>query len=99
MEIHYTSFDDSISVTSEQTDRQTRGGIMSTFFPLVFVTYQNFSSTYCRVRTLLLICVNKYPTRYNIIQFIYICNLLYIFRVVSPPNIRSSCHCIYSIWH
>jgi len=42
-------------------------------------------------------CVNNYPTRCNNIQFIYICKLLYMFRVVSPPIIRSSYHCIYSI--
>ena len=42
------------------------------------------------------ICVNNCPTRCNNIQFIYICKLLYMFRVVSPPIIRSSYHCIYS---
>jgi len=45
------------------------------------------------------ICVNNYSTRCNNIQFIYIWKLLYVFRVVSPPIIRSSYHCIYSIWH
>ena len=43
--------------------------------------------------------VNNCPTRCNNIQFIYIWKLLYMFRVVSPPIIRSSYHCIYSIWH
>ena len=33
---------------------------------------------------------SKYPTRCNITQFIYICKLLYMFRVVSPPIIRST---------
>jgi len=46
-----------------------------------------------------IICVNNYPKRCNNIQFICNCKLLYMFRVVSPPIIRSSYHCIYSIWH
>ena len=45
------------------------------------------------------ICVNNYPTSCNNIEFIYICKLLYMFQVVSPPIIKSSCHCIYSICH
>jgi len=43
--------------------------------------------------------VNNCPTRCKNIQFIYICKLLDTFRVVSPPIIRSSYHCIYSLWH
>src|SRR5215475_8501629 len=35
----------------------------------------------------------------QITQFIYIWKLLYMFRVVLPPNIRSACNCIYSIWY
>jgi hypothetical protein len=38
-----------------------------------------------------------YPTRCNVTQFIYIWKLLYIFRVVPPPIIRSANNCIYSI--
>jgi hypothetical protein len=45
------------------------------------------------------IYVNNCPTRRNYTQFIYICKLLYTFRVESPPIIRSSYHCIYSVWH
>jgi len=45
------------------------------------------------------IYANNCPTRCNYIQFIYICKPLYIFRVVSPSIIRSSCHCIHSIWY
>jgi len=37
------------------------------------------------------------PKRCNYIQFIYICKPLYMFRLVSPPIIRTSCHCIHSI--
>jgi len=29
----------------------------------------------------------------------FICKLLYMFRVVSPPIIRSRNNCIYSIWY
>jgi hypothetical protein len=32
-------------------------------------------------------------------QFIYICKLLYMFRVVPPPIIRSTHNCIYNIWY
>jgi hypothetical protein len=38
------------------------------------------------------IYVNNCPTRCNNIQFIFVCKLLYMVRVVSPPIIRSSCH-------
>jgi len=37
------------------------------------------------------------PTKCNNIQFVYICKPLYMFRVVSPPIISSSCHCTQSI--
>ena len=42
---------------------------------------------------------SKYPTRCNVRQFIYICKLLYVFPVVSPPIVRSTYKCIYSIWY
>jgi len=42
---------------------------------------------------------NLFPTRCNVTQFIYICKLLYMFRLVSPPIIRSTHNCIYSICH
>jgi hypothetical protein len=32
-------------------------------------------------------------------QFIYIWKLLYMFRVILPPIIRSAYNCIYSIWY
>ena len=40
-----------------------------------------------------------YPTRCNFTQFIYIWKLLYMFRMVPPPIIRSAYNCIYSIWY
>jgi hypothetical protein len=40
-----------------------------------------------------------YPTRCNVIQFVYIWKLFYMFRVVLPPIIRSACNYIYSIWY
>jgi hypothetical protein len=43
--------------------------------------------------------INNCPTRCNNIQFIYICKLVYMFQVVTPHIIRSSYHCICSIWH
>ena len=54
-------------------------------------------------------CVNNYPTSCNNIQLIYICKLLYMFRVVSPPETyRAVCRykwtvycCIFlgNYWH
>src|SRR5215475_2253485 len=40
-----------------------------------------------------------YPTRCNVTRFMYIWKLLYVFRVVLPPLIRSAYNCIYSIWY
>ena len=40
-----------------------------------------------------------YPKRCNLTQFIYLWKLLYMFRVVSPPIIRTTHVCIYSIWY
>src|SRR5215475_12547983 len=40
-----------------------------------------------------------YTTRCNVTQFIYIRKLLYMFRVVLPPIIRSTYNCINSIWY
>ena len=37
--------------------------------------------------------------RIKVTQFIYIWKLLYVFRVVYPPIIRSTHNCIYSIWY
>jgi hypothetical protein len=41
--------------------------------------------------------IRVYPTRCNVIQFIYIWKLLHMFRMVLPPIIRSIYICIYSI--
>jgi hypothetical protein len=37
--------------------------------------------------------------RCNFTQFVYIWKLLYMFRVVPPPIIRSAYKCIYNIWY
>jgi len=37
--------------------------------------------------------------RRNVTQFIYILKMLYMFRVVPTPIIRSAYNCIYSIWY
>ena len=42
---------------------------------------------------------NIYPTRCNFTQFIYIWKLLYMFRVVPPPIIRSAYNYIYNTWY
>jgi hypothetical protein len=40
-----------------------------------------------------------YPRRCNVTQFIISGKLLYMFRVVPPPIIRSAYNCIYNIWY
>ena len=35
----------------------------------------------------------------TIYGLLYFCKLLYMFRVVTPPTIRSTYNCNYSIWH
>ena len=47
----------------------------------------------------LLLFSNIRPTRCNFTQFIYIWNLLYMFRMLLSPIIRSEYNCIYSIWY
>jgi hypothetical protein len=42
---------------------------------------------------------NICPKRCNSAQFIYIWRLLYMFRVLLPPIIRSAYNCIYNIWY
>jgi hypothetical protein len=43
--------------------------------------------------------VSNCPTRCDYVQFLYFCKLLYMFRVVTPPIIRSTYNCNYSIWY
>jgi len=50
-----------------------------------------------RFRTLCNLYFDIYPTRYNVTQFSHLRKLLYMFRVVSPPIIRSTYNCIYRI--
>ena len=42
------------------------------------------------------IIVQRDATMYSLLYF---CKLLYMFRVVTPPIIRSTYNCNYSIWH
>ena len=42
---------------------------------------------------------NICPTRCNVVQLCFIFKLLYMFRVVPSPIIRSANNCIYSIWY
>jgi len=42
------------------------------------------------------IIVQRDATLYSLL---YLCKLLYMFRVVTPPIIRSTCNCNYGIWH
>ena len=51
------------------------------------------------MQRVVLIYSNINPTRSNFTQFIYIWKLLYMFRAVPPPIIRSAYNCIYSIWY
>ena len=43
--------------------------------------------------------VNDCPTRCDSIQFVYCRKLLYKFQAVTPPIIRSTYNCIYSVWY
>jgi hypothetical protein len=52
----------------------------------ILVTHQIYTPIYIQQRC-------------NFTQFIYIWKLLYMFRVVPPPIIRSPNNCIYSIWY
>ena len=71
------------------------------YFSLLYCGYDikpfflRFILVYWSLKNLFL-GVNNYPTRCNNTQCIYICKLLYMFRVVPPPIIRSSYHCTYS---
>ena len=56
-----------------------------------------FGHTYCPSSGVLILYSNIYPTRCNFTQFIYIWKLFFMFRVVSPPIIRSTYNCIYNI--
>ena len=50
----------------------------------------------CIVSIFLLIYFQQDATLYSLLIS---GKLLYVFRVVSPPNIRSTHSCIYSIWY
>ena len=63
----------------------------------------SISSFHVKVRVLamelangILIYISNKNQRYTVY---YMWKLLYMFRMVPPPIIRSSCNCIYSIWY
>ena len=78
-------------------------------FVLVPVVHlQHLDVLMAKISNFLLLCLltihcylhsDIYPTRCNVTQFIYLWKLLYNFRVVFPPIIRSAYNCIYSIWY
>jgi hypothetical protein len=45
------------------------------------------------------ISVTNCPTRCDYIRLLYFCKMPYMFRVLTPPIIRSTYNCNYSIWH
>ena len=49
-----------------------------------------------KIHMLMSIIVQQDATIYSLVYF---CKLLYMFRVVPPPIIRSTCNCNYSIWY
>jgi len=50
----------------------------------------------CIVRIFHYMCISNKMQRYTVY---FIWKLLYIFRVVPPPTIRSAYNCVYSIWY
>jgi hypothetical protein len=46
-----------------------------------------------------IVSIFQYTKRCNVALFIYIWKLLYMFRVVPPPIIRSANNCMYNIWY
>jgi hypothetical protein len=63
---------------------------------LWITTPKNFNVYGSVHRESVLITVQQDATMYSLLYF---CKLLYMFRVVTPPIIRSTCNCNYSIWH
>ena len=54
------------------------------------------SRKYFRIIHLVSVIVKEDVTIYSLLHF---CKLLYLFRVVPPPIIRSTYNCNHSIWH
>ena len=73
--------------------------IINTFYCIWYVEKFTGRITHKIITRDLIVYSKIYPTKCNVIQFIYIWKLLYMFRVVSPPIIRSTHNCIYSIWY
>jgi len=78
---------------SEQTDCQRGRKVILT------IGHHNVRTTFDLSTTwidLISIIVQQVATMHSLFYF---CKLLYIFRVVTPPIIRSTYNCNYSIWH
>jgi len=71
-------------------------------FPLNVIVFSVFWFTIIRslnakpTARIMSIIVQQDATIYSLLYF---CKLLYMFRVVNPPTIRSTHNCNYSIWH
>ena len=57
---------------------------------------ENYPYQIWQIWVLVSIIVQQDATMYSLLYF---CKLLYMFRVVTPPIIRSTYNCNYSIWH
>jgi len=66
---------------------------------LTFNVYGSVHRKYIPIYTYIYTYIYIYPTRCNFTPFIYIWKLLYMFRLVPPPIIRSAYNCIYNIWY
>jgi hypothetical protein len=82
--------------------------ILNAIYICIYHTFKLFDTVGLHTNTRVRAYVKKkiaysnilvYPTRCNFTQFMYVWKLLYMFRVVTPPIIRSAYNCIYSIWY
>jgi len=83
--------------SGEHTTVSTESGICHTVTAICHLLVLLGDLTF--MGTCIVIYSNIYPKRCNVTQFIYIWKLLYMFRVVLPPIIRSVYKCIYRIWY
>jgi hypothetical protein len=67
--------------------------VASIFMPHLCLNEENYNKV---AETKIFQYVSNKTQRYTVY---YICKLFYMFRVVTPPVIRSVQNCIYSIWY